>query len=201
VCLFCLYLPGTCPRPLFQIYIWKRGWGQVPGRYRQNKTHSTSSRLPTAAVRCTVRAAQCVQCGPYYRVLGWCCVVGNIYITCTYTYIYTYIYIYIYLYMYIYIYIYICIYIYLYIYIYIYIYMYIYIYIYIHNVTYNTSDNYPSWALFHTCLFTYHNHARRLRLENHYMQRFLEAPAGIFNLCWVQVAVSLRKPPHGCFRI
>jgi hypothetical protein len=38
-------------------------------------------------------------------------------------------------------------------------------------------------------------------LKNYYIESFLEVPADILNHFWIQVAVSLLKPPHGGFRI
>jgi hypothetical protein len=37
-------------------------------------------------------------------------------------------------------------------------------------------------------------------LINCYTYSFLEAPTGFFNHFWIQVAISLLKPPHGGFR-
>jgi hypothetical protein len=37
-------------------------------------------------------------------------------------------------------------------------------------------------------------------LKKYYMRSFLEVPTGFLNRFWVQVAVSLLKPPHGRFR-
>jgi hypothetical protein len=37
-------------------------------------------------------------------------------------------------------------------------------------------------------------------LKNYYISRFLEGPTDFFNHFWIQVAVSLLKPPHGGFR-
>ena len=37
-------------------------------------------------------------------------------------------------------------------------------------------------------------------LKNYYRQSFLEAPTDFLNHFWIQVAVSLLKPPHGGFR-
>ena len=36
--------------------------------------------------------------------------------------------------------------------------------------------------------------------KKYYAYGFLEAPTGFFNHFWIQVAVSLLKPPHGGFR-
>jgi hypothetical protein len=36
-------------------------------------------------------------------------------------------------------------------------------------------------------------------LKNYYRYSFLEAPTDILNHFWIQVAVSLLKPPHGGF--
>jgi hypothetical protein len=62
-------------------------------------------------------------------------------------------------------------------------------YLHISYIMYNISDNYSSWALraFHTYFY---NHAHRLRLENHYIKSFLEAPTDIVNHFWIQVAVT-----------
>ena len=37
-------------------------------------------------------------------------------------------------------------------------------------------------------------------LKNYYMQSFLEVPTGVLNHFWIQVTISLLKPPHGGFR-
>jgi hypothetical protein len=37
-------------------------------------------------------------------------------------------------------------------------------------------------------------------LKNYHVQGFLEAPTNILNHFWIQVAISLLKPPHGGFR-
>jgi hypothetical protein len=37
-------------------------------------------------------------------------------------------------------------------------------------------------------------------LKNYYVKSFLEVPTDILNHFWIQVAVSLLKPPRGCFR-
>jgi hypothetical protein len=37
-------------------------------------------------------------------------------------------------------------------------------------------------------------------LKNYYTQIFLEVPADILNHFWIQIAVSILKPPHGGFR-
>jgi hypothetical protein len=37
-------------------------------------------------------------------------------------------------------------------------------------------------------------------LKNYYIESFLEVPTDILNHFWIQVAVSIMKPPHGGFR-
>jgi hypothetical protein len=37
-------------------------------------------------------------------------------------------------------------------------------------------------------------------LKNYYRWSFLEVPTDILNHFWIQVAVSILKPPHGGFR-
>ena len=36
--------------------------------------------------------------------------------------------------------------------------------------------------------------------KNYYTYSFLEAPTDFFKCFWIQVVVSLLKPPHGGFR-
>ena len=67
------------------------------------------------------------------------------------------------------------------------------------GVCMHVNDNFLSWALgaFHTCFY---NHARRLRLEKLLYIGVSRSPNGFFKCFWIQVAVSLLKPPHGGYR-
>jgi hypothetical protein len=50
--------------------------------------------------------------------------------------------------------------------------------------------------------YTYfYSHARRLRLEKLSYLELSRSPNGISNHFWIQVVVSLLKPPHGVLRI
>jgi hypothetical protein len=51
-------------------------------------------------------------------------------------------------------------------------------------------------GIFYTCFY---KHARRLRLEKILFPELSRSPNGFFNQFWIQVVVSLLKPPHGGF--
>jgi hypothetical protein len=38
-------------------------------------------------------------------------------------------------------------------------------------------------------------------LKNYYIQGFLKVPTDVLNHLWIQLEISLLKPPHGGFRI
>jgi hypothetical protein len=70
--------------------------------------------------------------------------------------------------------------------------LYVYVYMYISH-----RDSRGTPGVFHAYLY---NHARRLRLEKLLYPEVSRSPNGFLNRFWIQVAVSLPKPPHGGFR-
>jgi hypothetical protein len=61
------------------------------------------------------------------------------------------------------------------------------------------SEHNSSWApgVFYTYFY---NRAHHLFLENYHIWGFLEVPAGILNHFWIQVPVSLLKPPRNGYK-
>jgi hypothetical protein len=66
----------------------------------------------------------------------------------------------------------------------------------VYHISHRHSRSTP--GVFYTCFY---NHAHRIRLEKLLYLELSRSPSGFFKaLLWIQVAVSLLKPPHGGFR-